>query len=289
MSPEELLIEQNIHYIFQGRDLVVCCLSPEHDDVHPSMRIDKVTGVFNCLSCGYKGSLYTKYQVARDIQLEMLSKVKEKLQSIVISTNGLSIPPGSIPYNRAEFRGVPKETLQGYGAFTNDQVYPDRIVFPIKDAVGRIIAFNGRALYSELPPKYKVFPAEAKIPLFPSIITPRENSIILVEGLFDYINLKYHGGNNVVCAFGTQKLSENNIKNKLAPYRLQGVQKIHIMFDGDKAGRSAAKRLQYLIEEHTDFVINIVYLNEGDDPGCLSADQITQLNEQIYKVTNGLK
>ena len=283
MTPEELLTEQGIHYIFQGKDLVVSCLSPEHEDNHPSMRIDKTTGLFNCLSCGFKGNLYTKYQVARDIQLEMLSKVREKLTDIVTSTKGLTIPDGSIPYNRAEFRGVPKELLQEYGAFTNDTVYPDRIVFPIRDAVGRIIAFNGRALYSDLPPKYKVFPAGAKIPLFPSIIKPRENSMVLVEGLFDYINLKFNGGNNVVCAFGTTKLAEKNIKAKLAPYRLQGVQKIHIMLDGDKAGRSAAKKLQYLIEQHTDFVTNVVFLDDNDDPGCLTPDQVQQLNKQIYR------
>ena len=283
MTPEELLREQNIYYIFQGKDLVVSCLSPEHEDSNPSMRVDKITGVFNCLSCGYSGNLYTKYQIARDIQLELLGKIREQLSNIITSTSGLSLPEGSIPYNRATFRNVPKTTLQEYEAFTNDTVFPDRIVFPIKDAVGRTVAFTGRNLYSNLPPKYKNYPAGVKLPLYPAIIKPRENSIILVEGLFDYINLRFNGARNAVCMFGTRKLSERNIQQKLSAYRMQGVQKLHIMFDGDAAGNTAAKSLQYLVEQHTDFVTNIIKLEEGDDPGSLTPQQIQQYNTQIYK------
>ena len=283
MTPEEILTKENINYIFQGRDMLVSCLSPDHEDNHPSMRVDRTTGVFNCLSCGFKGSVYTKYQVARDIQMEVLGRVKEKLHDIMVSTSGLKIPEGSVPYSRAVFKGIPREKLAEYGAFTNDAIYPDRIVFPIKDAVGRIIAFNGRSLYSELPPKYKVYPPAAKVGMYPPIITPRESSMILVEGLFDIINLKYHGGDNVVCAFGTKKLTAKNIVEKLTPYRLQGVQKIHIMFDGDKAGYTAAKSLEYLLSEHTDFVTNIISLNEDDDPGCLTADQINEIYNEIYR------
>ena len=35
----------------KGKDYVVSCLNPEHDDKNPSMRIDQITGIFNCFSC----------------------------------------------------------------------------------------------------------------------------------------------------------------------------------------------------------------------------------------------
>ena len=48
MTAEELLQEKGVNYQISGKDATVLCLNPEHDDSHPSMRIDRITGVFNC-------------------------------------------------------------------------------------------------------------------------------------------------------------------------------------------------------------------------------------------------
>ena len=58
MTVEELLVEEKIPFKMSPADFVVSCLNPEHDDSNPSMRIDKITGVFNCFSCGYKGNIF---------------------------------------------------------------------------------------------------------------------------------------------------------------------------------------------------------------------------------------
>ena len=282
MTPEEILKEEGIYFIPKGKDLLISCLNPEHEDSSPSTRVDTVSGLFNCLSCGYKGNLYSKYQVARDIQSEQLRQLRGKIRDIIVSTVGREIPPGSVPYNRDMFKEIPVDTLQSYDAFTNDIEFPDRIVFPIRDPVGRIVAFNGRSLYTDQPPKYLVYPAEVELPFFPAIIKPIEASMIVVEGLFDQINLQYQGLTNVVCLFGTNKISERNVNTKLSPYRVQGVQKIIIMFDGDEAGIKASLRLQKILNEKTEFVSEIVYLNEGDDPGVLTKKQVNFYKQLIY-------
>ena len=46
MTVEELLVEEGIAFKQSPADYVVRCLNPEHDDTNPSMRIDKITGVF---------------------------------------------------------------------------------------------------------------------------------------------------------------------------------------------------------------------------------------------------
>ena len=46
MRVDDLLTEKNIDFKVTGRDYVVKCLNPEHDDKNPSMRIDQVTGIF---------------------------------------------------------------------------------------------------------------------------------------------------------------------------------------------------------------------------------------------------
>ena len=58
MTVEELLVEEKIQFKVSPADFVVKCLNPEHDDTNPSMRIDKITGVYNCFSCGFKGNIF---------------------------------------------------------------------------------------------------------------------------------------------------------------------------------------------------------------------------------------
>ena len=52
------------------------------------------------------------------------------------------------------------------------------------------------------------------------------------------LNLFDKGMENAVCCFGTNTL-QNNTKQKLLPFRAQGVTHIYILFDGDDAGTKA--------------------------------------------------
>ena len=58
MRVEEVLAEERIPFKVSPADYIVSCLNPEHDDSNPSMRIDKITGIFNCFSCGFKGNIF---------------------------------------------------------------------------------------------------------------------------------------------------------------------------------------------------------------------------------------
>ena len=46
MTVEELLVSRKVHFIPKGADCLVSCLHPEHEDRNPSMRIDRITGIF---------------------------------------------------------------------------------------------------------------------------------------------------------------------------------------------------------------------------------------------------
>ena len=61
MTVEELLAEEKIPFKVSPADFIVKCLNPEHDDTNPSMRIDKVSGIFNCFACGFKGNIFQLY------------------------------------------------------------------------------------------------------------------------------------------------------------------------------------------------------------------------------------
>ena len=47
MKVVDILQERRVEFKSSGQDYLVRCLNPEHEDKHPSMRIDTITGIFN--------------------------------------------------------------------------------------------------------------------------------------------------------------------------------------------------------------------------------------------------
>ena len=61
MTVEELLRQRELYFIPKGADFLVSCLNPEHEDKNPSMRIDQITGIYQCFSCEFKGNIFTYF------------------------------------------------------------------------------------------------------------------------------------------------------------------------------------------------------------------------------------
>ena len=87
-------------------------------------------------------------------------------------------------------------------------------------------------------------PRGAKMPLFP-VVEPIQNKIILVEGIFDVLNLHDKGLTNAVCCFGVKNVTEE----KLEVLSVQGIEGIDIFLDNDEAGQKAAQKIQELCEK----------------------------------------
>ena len=279
MVVTEILDKHNIPFTVKGQDYVVSCLNPEHEDNNPSMHIDQQEGAFHCFSCGFKGNVFKFFNVDKNWQDVRVSKLRNKIAGIKAASTGLKLPPGAVPYTR-HFRDIDKRTLAKYGAFTQDKDFNGRIVFPLPDITGKIRAFIGRYTDSNAHPKYMIKPSGAELPLFPSIVSPINGSIILVEGIFDALNLIDKGLNNAVAVLGANNLQLDVLK----ALKLQGVHTIYTMFDEDDAGRKAGLTVQRLLEE--DFIISDdtrLELPDGLDPGDLSATDIKHIKENLYE------
>ena len=279
MVVTEILDKHNIPFTVKGQDYVVSCLNPEHEDNNPSMHIDQQEGAFHCFSCGFKGNVFKFFNVDKNWQDVRVSKLRNKIAGIKAASTGLKLPPGAVPYTR-HFRDIDKRTLAKYGAFTQDKDFNGRIVFPLPDITGKIRAFIGRYTDSNAHPKYMIKPSGAELPLFPSIVSPINGSIILVEGIFDALNLIDKGLNNAVAVLGANNLQLDVLK----ALKLQGVHTIYTMFDEDDAGRKAGLTVQRLLEE--DFIISDdtrLELPDGLDPGDLSATDIKNIKENLYE------
>jgi DNA primase len=97
--------------------------------------------------------------------------------------------------------------------------------------------------------------------------------------VFDMLNLYDKGIKNAVCCFGTNTL-QNTAKQKLLPFKAQGVTNIYILFDGDEAGEKAARQLKPVLEED-NFIVEIMKLPDGVDPGELDQSDVTSIKEYI--------
>ena len=277
MKVVDLLQERKIEFKPSGRDFLVKCLNPEHEDKHPSMRIDTITGVFNCFSCGYKGNLFKLYGAPSnflDIKRQKLFDAIEEKRS---SSVGLPFPKGHTPYI-GNWRNIRPDTYKHFEAFLHHETqFVGRVVFPIRDITGKVVAFNGRHMTLSEKLKYMIYPPQAKLPLYPSKVKPIKGRVILVEGIFDMINLFDKGLSNVICCFGT-----NNVDiDKLSILKMQDIMGIDIIFDGDDPGQRAAENIKVL-GERTGFVTRNINLGQNIDPGSLAGEQITNLRERLY-------
>ena len=68
---------------------------------------------------------------------------------------------------------------------------------------------------------------------------------------------------------------------KLSLLKLQGVQGIDIMFDGDEAGRQAAEKAKDIAEK-LEMSARVVKLRDNIDPGNLTKPEIERLTEKLY-------
>jgi len=278
----ELIQKNNLAFTVSGRDYLIGCLNPEHPDSNPSFRVDRISGVAHCFACGFKTNIFKYYGVFTNPVPIKIAKLKEKLQEIKAYSGNLEIPSGATPYTKP-FRGISVKTLQHFNAFYTHQVEKlvDRIIFPITDVTSRTVVYVGRHTLSNGNPRYLNYPSGVQIPLFPAQLPSAGKSLVIVEGIFDMLNLYDKGLTNVTCAFGTNTL-QNNTVQKLLPFKAQGVTHIYLMFDGDEAGEKAMFTLKPIIEE-CGFIVENVVLPDGSDPGELSEEDVKSTIEYIKK------
>jgi DNA primase len=150
--------------------------------------------------------------------------------------------------------------------------FRDRIMFPIRDSRGRVIAFGGRVLGDEKPkylnsPETPVFHKGQELyGLFEARKHNRDlDEIMVVEGYMDVIALAQQGLRNAVATLGTAT-SEEHLKRL---FRV--VPSVLFCFDGDAAGRNAAWRaLEATLSSLQDGRrARFLFLPDGEDPDTL--------------------
>jgi DNA primase len=217
----------------------------------------------------------------------------------------LQTPEGKVAYAYLEDRGLDRESMTHFGlgfapsagdalARFLKQKYPDnilevcglvgrdqsgrfydrfrrRIMFPIANEAGKVIAFGGRAMGDDMP-KYMNSP-ETPIYSKSGVLyhldrakqTIRQNEIaVLVEGYMDAIAVARAGVTNVVAACGTS-LAEQQVKLLRKCFSAEGIPRVVVNYDPDMAGQVATDRsIRVLLA--IGFDIKVLVLPSGNDP-----------------------
>lgn len=151
--------------------------------------------------------------------------------------------------------------------------FRNRVMFPITDFRGRIIAFGGRALSADVPAKYLNSPETSLFSKRQTLYNGQSAraaardgaTVIVVEGYLDVIAAVAAGFEGTVAPLGTA-LTEEHLQ---LLWRMSEVPVL--CFDGDKAGMKAAERAMDLVMPHLKpgQTVKIATLPEGQDPDDL--------------------
>ena len=147
----------------------------------------------------------------------------------------------------------------------------DRVIFPIRDAKGRVVGFGGRAMSDDIKPKYINSPesiifhkGEILYGLYEGR-KARAGQWLMVEGYMDVIALQQAGMAGAVASLGTA----TNVEHLNTLFKQSN--KITLAFDGDTAGQRAAWRtLELALPALTDGrELRFLVLPEQHDPDSL--------------------
>jgi DNA primase len=173
-------------------------------------------------------------------------------------------------------RGISKETAEtfGVGYFPGRGSMNRRVVIPIHNVRGELVAYAGRAI-DDTEPRYKL-PANFKkaIELF-NLCRAVESSndasrrVIVVEGFFDVMKVWQAGYHSVVALMGSS-LSDRQQELLTANFDA-----VALMLDGDEAGKSAQEEIASRLARK--LWVRIVEVPEGTQPDQLAVEEIQRI------------
>lgn len=235
---------------------------------------------------------YQMYELANkyflnNLQTNQGKKAKDYLHGRQITDEmiqtfgiGLSLDTGRDLVTLLQKKGYNLEELNDYGLATdNRDLYCGRIMFPLKDLSGRIVAFSGRRYDGQKDNKYvntKGTPIFQKGEILYHYYEAREsvrkkNQVIVMEGFMAAIRSITIGVTNVVSLMGTAMTKEQvNLLKRLST-------NVVLCLDGDEAGRKAALVNGEELEKK-GFQVKVAELSDNLDPD----DYILQKGKEAF-------
>jgi DNA primase len=169
-------------------------------------------------------------------------------------------------------RGVSEETARVFGAghFSGNGSMKDRIVFPITNRGGELVAYAGRATEPSVEPRWK-FPSgfHKSLELFGIQEARNSRSVVLVESFWGVLKLREAGV--IAIALMGRSLS----KDQQALLEWLNPVSIVILMDGDEPGRAGGREIAGRLVP--SFFVRIAELPSEKQPDHLSTEEIRKM------------
>lgn len=230
-----------------------------------------------------KKKIYEMNKIAGRAYFNMLNSESGKTALMYLRNRGLSdstITKYGLGYSPDSWDYIYK-TLKGKG-YRDDEIvksglcrrsekgriydfFKNRVMFPVMDVRGNVIAFGGRDMTGSSPSKYlntgdtPVFKKRENLFNLNIAKNTKKDYIILAEGYMDVISLYQAGFTNAVASLGTSFAPEHS--RLLKRY----TDKVIISFDGDSAGREAALRASKILKKE-GLKFKILRIKDAKDP-----------------------
>lgn len=219
----------------------------------------------NCLIKTEMGKVGLDYLQRRGLSLDIIKQFR------------LGFAPDSWDRLYRDFRkrGIDERTLLEVGLCRkNDDTgkvydyFRNRVMYPIADGRGRIVAFGGRVFEKDdKGPKYlnspetSIFSKGHMLFAFDKAYQTvrKKRQVILVEGYMDVISAHNAGVTNVVASLGTAFTAN---QGRLF---VRQADEVVLAYDMDGAGQKAARKAIEILQD-TDFKVRIVAMPDGKDP-----------------------
>lgn len=293
-NPIREVVGRYIELKRQGRGHIGRC--PFHDDHHPSLYVDDEKQTFMCYSCGEHGDVIAFVQKKEGCTFtEAVAKLhpvgmRPKKPGVAPHTPRADEKPSAptvadnekflhqlMPYASGDSELTPAymDFEVGRSPAMTDKAWKamaNRLVFPIRNEAGLLVAFGARRLTDENPEMAKYInsstsdlykKSETLYALYRAKEAIREeDSAFIVEGYKDALAMHAAGYRNTVALCGTA-LTEGHV-TLLKRY----TDRVYLLLDGDEAGRKGAEKAMRLLTS-AGMEAESIRLAEGDDPDAL--------------------
>jgi DNA primase len=254
---------------------------PEVSELRDRLKRAMVAAQFFFRHCLQKSKMAQAYIQTRGIEPAVADKfglgyAPDKWDSLT-----LFLQKHKVEMQDAQQAGLIEDNKQGhYDRFRG------RLMFPIHDLSGKVVAFGGRIM-GQGEPKYLNSP---ETPLFEKRKTfygwhlargaiLRERSVLIVEGYLDLIMLHQYGFEHSLATLGTAFTEEHALRLK----RL--VDQVYLLYDSDEAGAKASIRAAEILQNQ-EIPVFVVSLPTGEDPDSLLRSKgASALKQQLKQAT----